>query len=198
MRIISLFIFAIIVVTLSCSQQKSSPIIHNQKDSAEAVPFFPVTDYIRGQLKEIESLPITPVKIIDINGRKDSLWMKKEDIRPFSEPFLHPVIDTANLKQWFSGKSFLDQTINSITFSYDPISNLPDTLQLRHWDVYIDPAKKTVNRIFIVKEIRNDDTVQTIQLTWKPNQWCKIITITEQPATPPKIKEVMMKWDFNE
>jgi hypothetical protein len=191
---IILFLF----LQYGCKQKDNVSARQTQTDSTEEQSFFPVTQYLRGQLREIDSLPVTPLKIISINGKEDSIWMKKEDIRPFAEPFLHPLIDSANLKRLFVTKSFLDQTINAFTFSYDPIDKLPDTLQLRRWDVYIDPQKNTVTRIYIVKEINNNGTLQTIQLTWKSNQWCKIATITEQPNKQQDIKEETMKWDFSE
>ncbi|MDB5198128.1 MAG: hypothetical protein JWO92_91 [Chitinophagaceae bacterium] len=191
-------VFFLMILFCSCSEQKSPILQPAIKDSTEDHTFFPVTEYIRGQLNEIDSLPITPLKIINDNGKQDSIWMKKEDIRSFAQPFLHPEIDTVNFKSLFTEKSFLDQTINAFTFSYDPIDKLPDTLELRKWDVYIDPKKNTISRIYMVKEVKNNGTYQTLQLIWKSGQWCKITTITEQPGKQPDIKEELMKWDFNE
>ena len=182
----------------SCNQKNNTNTVQLQKDTTEQQTFFPVTQYLLGQLKEIDSLPVTPLKITSIDGKIDSAWMKKEDIRPFAQPFLHPEIDSANFKNLFTSKSFLDQTINSFTFSYDPIDKLPDSLQLRRWDVYIDPQKNTITRIYIVKETNVNGALQTTQLTWKSNQWCKIVTITEQPGKQPTTKEETMKWDFSD
>ena len=194
----SFFIILISISFYSCTQNNSQQIPVTQADSTDQQTFFPVTEYIRGQLHEIDSMPITPLKIISYNGKTDSIWMKKEDIRPFSQPFLQPQIDTSNLKSLFSVKSFLDQTINAYTFSYDPISKLPDTLQLKRWDVYIEPVKNVISRIYIVKEIKVEGGIQTQQLTWKSNQWCKITTVTEQAGKEPDVKEEIMKWDFTE
>lgn len=191
-------VFILVFLFFSCAEQKPQSSLTTSKDTTEDHSFFPVTEYIRGQLRETENLPVTPLKIITHNGKQDSIWMKKENIRPFAEPFLHPEIDTTNFKNLFSEKSFLDQTINAFTFSYDPIEKLPDTLQLKRWDVYIDPKKNMVKRIYIVKEINKNGILQTVQLTWKANQWCKITTITDQPGKQPDIKEELMKWDFNE
>lgn len=195
-----LFISCLLIVFYSfgCSDQQSEPVKPINTDTTNQQTFFPVTDYIRGQLTEMDSLPITPLKIITVNGKEDSIWMKKEDIRPFAQPFLSPEIDTSNLKKLFVEKSFLDQTINAYTFSYDPINTLPDTLQLRRWDVYIDAKKNTIKRIFLVKEQTLNGFLQTQQLTWKSGQWCKITTIKEQQGQPAIIKEELMKWDFTE
>ncbi len=193
-----LIIFPIAVLLYRCTEQKSAIPQSTKKDSTENSTFFPVTEYIRGQLREIDSLPVTPLKIITHNGKHDSIWMKKTDIRLFAEPFLHPEIDTTNFKKLFIEKSFLDQTINAFTFSYDPIETLPDTLQLKRWDVYIDPKNNTIKRIYMVKEVNDNGMLQTIQLTWKSNQWCKITTIKEPQGKQTDIKEELMKWDFNE
>ena len=198
MQKIWLSVIFLLVLFCSCSEQKPFAPLPPKIDSTQQQTFFPVTEYIRGQLREIDSLSVTPLKIITYNGKEDSIWIKKGDIRPFAEPFLHPEIDAANFKKLFTEKSFLDQTIDAFTFSYDPIGKLPDTLQLRRWDVYIDPKKNTIKRIYIVKEINNNGIVQTLQLTWKSNQWCKTTTITEQAGKQPDIKEEQMKWNFNE
>jgi hypothetical protein len=195
--VLSSILFIFFLYT-SCTEQQSKISQQPVKDSAQEQTFFPVTGYIRGQLREIDSLPVTPLKIVSYDGKQDSIWMKRKDIRPFAEPFLHPAIDTANLKELFTVRSFLDQTINAFTFSYDPVGPLPDTLQLRRWDVYIDPGKNTITRIYIVKEANISGKTQTMQLTWKSNQWCKITTITEQAGRQPDIREEMMKWDLNE
>lgn len=199
-RILSALFF-ISILCHSCTELGSLNGVQAQKDSSDNQPFFPVTSYLRGQLREIDSLPVTPLKITTHLGKVDSVWLKKEDIRPFAEPFLHPVIDSLNLRNLFTGKSFLDQTINAYTFSYDPVDKLPDTLTLKRWDVYIDAAKNTVTRIYLVKRMPpngNAPSTQTCQLTWKSHQWCKITTITEQPGKQPDIKEELMKWDFSE
>ena len=199
MRLKILYVaFFIQILFFSCRNHQSSAIQQASKDSTESQTFFPVTQFIKAQLKDIDSMPITPLKIITYNGKTDSSWLKKEDIRSFAQPFLHPEIDTTNFTSLFKQRSFLDQTINAITFSYDPIGELPDTLELKRWDVYIDPQKNGITRIYIVKEKSNNGILQTMQLIWKSNKWCKITTITEQPGKSPDIKEELMKWDFSE
>jgi hypothetical protein len=160
--------------------------------------FFPVTDFILGQLNEIDSMPVTPLKITISNDRKDSLWLTKKDIRTFAIPFLHPLIDSASMQNFFAEKSFMDQTINAVTLSYDPKIKVPDSITLTHWDVYIDPQKNTIQRIYLVKENVINGEYVTTQLTWKVNKWCSIRTIEQQPKMPPHVNEEMVKWEFDE
>lgn len=191
-------VLCVINVFFGCSCQTSKEKEPVANKNTEQETFFPVTDFLLGQLKLTESLPVTPLKIT-INGKeKDSVWLKKEDIRKFAFPFLHPVIDSSSLRNYFTEKSFVDQTINAVTFSYDPKTTLPDSIKLNHWDVYVDPQKSNVQRIYMVKEETLNGRSITSQLTWKVNKWCSIRTIVQQPNKEPQVKEEIMKWDFDE
>jgi hypothetical protein len=188
--------FAVVVLFFiiffsACSGKKNN--------TASTIPvqtenIFPVTDFLKGQLRIIDSMGVTPLKIISVNGKTDSVWLKREDIRKNATPFLRPVIDSANMYSLFSEKSFLDQTINAFTFSYDPKKKLPDSIKITHWDVYMNPQTNTIDRIYIVKE--NADT--TSQLTWLVNKWYSIRTIVQLANAQPQIKEEKMIWNFDD
>jgi hypothetical protein len=181
----------------TCHPAKDKQVV-SEKNNDETQPFFPVTEFLLGQLNATDSLPVTPVKITISGNKRDSVWLKKEDIRKFASPFLRPVIDSAFMQNYFTGTSFMDQTINAVTLSFDAKKKLPGSIKLNHWDVYIDPQKNTVQRIYLVKEdIINTERVTT-QLTWKVNKWCSIRTILQQPNKDPQIKEEILKWNFDE
>ncbi len=184
------------IIVLGACHNSGKEVLTKQVDNE--IQFFPVTDFLLGQLNETDSLPITPLKIT-INGNKqDSLWLRKENIREFAFPFLHPVIDSASMSNYFTEKSFFDQTINAVTFSYDLKRPMPDSMKLNHWDVYLDPQKNTVRRIYLVKaEIVNKQNITT-QLTWKVGKWCSIRTIVQQQNKDPQVREEIMKWNFDE
>lgn len=156
--------------------------------------FFPVTDFIKGQLTEIRNKGINPVKIVMHGSRPDSSWVKIEDMEKEAGSFLTPVIDSVNLVDFFAEKSFLDQTINAFTFTYDPVKPLPDSFSLQRWDVYIDPESSKVTRIYMVKKLPGK---KIQQLTWRAGKSCKMITLTEKPDGSPLVEsDVMLNWDF--
>jgi hypothetical protein len=142
-------------------------------------------------------MPVTPLQTITENGKIDSIWLKRKDIRKNAMPFLSPVIDSATMYSLFTEKSFLDQTINAFTFSYDPKVRLPDSINLTHWDVYMNPQTNSVERIYMVKE--KDEKNQSIvtQLTWLVNKWYSIRTITQVPGQKAHVKEKKLTWDFD-
>lgn len=189
---------ACIIVLISCNNSSTSEATKNEKkpDSllAKKESFFPVTSYIRGELFEFKKDGINPIKHTTIKNHTDSVWLKIEEVEGAVKEFLYPEIDSLNLVSLFSEKSFLDQSIDSYTFTYDPDGPLPDTMTLKHWDVYIDPSSGKVKRIYMVKEISKN---KTLQLTWQSRKWCKIISIiTDQNGKSSVEKEEKITWDF--
>ena len=193
-KFFSFFLISLAVSVYSCSGPvEKSRIAETPPDSTM---IFPVTDFLQGQLNEIEKMPVTPLKTITVNGTKDSAWVTREDIRSFAAPFLTPKIDSISMSKYFSGKSFLDATLNLVTLTYDPKVVLPKAINLRHWDVYINPGNGQVQRIYLVNESKDNDIITTNQLTWTVGQWCSIRTIMQKGNLDPEIKEEKMSWKF--
>lgn len=182
------------IVLFSCNQSGETDAATKEKSTPVAQKFFPVTSYLKGEINNIKKAGINPLKYTTVNDRTDSVWVKIEDLDVAVQEFLHPEIDSLNLVTFYTEKSFLDQTINAVTFTYDPSALLPDSMKLKHWDVYIDPDANTVKRIYMVKEISK---TKTLQLTWINNQWCKITTIiTDENGLSTIEKEEKLVWDF--
>lgn len=195
-----LFPFILIVFSffLNSCNSNNNTVEHSDNDSAKIASIFPVTEFLKGQLKMIDSMQITPLKLLISNGKTDSIWLKREDIRAGATPFLRPEIDSITMSPLFSEKSFLDQTLNAFTFSYDPKVRIPDSLQLTHWDVYINPQSHQVQRIYLVKENNESNHHIITQLTWVTDGWYSIRTITQSPGkNEPDVKEEKMIWSFD-
>ncbi len=189
------FISFIMLFLLSCNDPSQGIQAEDKTIQKNDLPsFFPVTDFLKGQIAEIKKESINPLKITKVNKHLDSMWLKMEDLDTEFAAFLTPEIDSTNLTGLFSEKRFLDQTIDAFTFTYDPINNLPDTFLLRRWDVYIDPKSNTVKRVYMIKETPDH---KKIQLTWQTNKNCRIISIANDLKGNDFVeKEVTIKWDF--
>ena len=190
--------FLILLLLFTACRARNTGSAQRVDQAEESQTFFPVTDFILGQLRELDSIPITPLQISISGGKKDSVWISKKDIRKFTVPFLNPVIDSVKMSNFFSEKSFMDQTLNAVTLTYDPKTRIPDSIKLTHWDIYINPKLNTVDRIYMVKEeIQNEKTVTT-QLTWVAGKWCSIRKISQQPKMLPEVHEEILKWNFDD
>lgn len=200
-----LFVFIPLLLLLVCGCHNNNKTeINNTNPEApapEAVKkdsFFPVTSFLKGQIRLLDSLPVTPLHTTTINNKTDSEWIKKEVLKTFLSPFLSPEIKETNLVNYFKETSFNDQTLNAITFTYDPLKTLPDSITLRHWDIYIDPETGKVTNIYIVKSIPDKSSIITLQLTWKTDKYAEIVRFLNQPDGNIKlIKKDKFIWKFN-
>lgn len=187
-------LFSCSVFLYSCSHTGKSAELQAEKDTAAAPKFFPVTEYLKGEIFNIKNSGVNPLKYTTVNGVTDSVWIKIEQLDSTVYEFLHPEIDSVNLNTLFVEKSFLDQSLNAVTFTYDPAGTLPDSMKLKHWDVYIDPKTNKVKRVYMVKQA---DKNKMLQLTWVNGQWCKTTTILTNDKGEMKVeKEEKLIWDF--
>ncbi len=180
-----------------CGSKKTEPasaaaIVSEPKQEEN---YFPVTTYIRGQINDIKHSAVNPLQIITQNNRSDSSWLKIEFLDTVFRQFLSPVIDTANLKAFFSESKFLDNSVGSYTWTYEPAKQLPDTLDLQRWTVYVDPFTERVSSIFMVKKLPDN---KQLQLYWLADSAGKIVQIKDNAGTAVVEKETVIKWDFDE
>jgi len=193
MKIIIPFL-AFSLVLFSCSDPGKNEEMSAVKDTAEAPKFFPVTSYLKGEIFNLKKDGINPLKYTTINDKTDSAWLKVEEMDAAFSEFLTPEIDSGRLVTLFTEKSFLDQSIGAVTLTYEPLGVLPDSMQLKRWDVYINPNTNMVQRIYMVKELNKE---RSLQLTWVSKHWCKITTIVTDAKGESKIeKEEKISWDF--
>lgn len=167
------------------------------KDTAK-ISFFPVSDFLRGQAAEFDSLQTSVLHTITSNGKTDSIWEKRENIRALLHPFFAEEINENNLTAVFKPTKFLDQTVNAVTFTYDPIQQLPDSVSLRHWDLYINPETGKVNKIYMLRAITENGKNYIQQLTWQTDKWAKIVVLpANQADSALGIKEEKIIWRFD-
>jgi hypothetical protein len=185
------------VLFISCKEKKTDAPVNSttNKEATEAVSYFPVTSYLKGQLADIRASNVNPLEYTIVGDKKDSVWLKNEDLETAMAAFLHPEIDNLNMIRLFKEEKFLDQSVNAYTFTYDPAGNLPDTMQLQHWDVYVDPQEGKVRRIYMLKKT---GIGKQQQLTWEAEEkWCRILNIsTKADGTFIVDKEQKIIWHF--
>ncbi|HCY89378.1 MAG TPA: hypothetical protein DHV17_03865 [Chitinophagaceae bacterium] len=182
---------------IACKSSKKAPegqAIPMPVDEPVKPVFFPVTSFLEGQLTEIREKGLNPIRVMkQTDGREDSTWLKMEEL-PFElKEFFQPRIDSAGMSNWFSEKSFMDESLGFITLTYERKSELPDSIDLKEWTVYIDPETDKVNRIYIVRQSGDS----TRQLTWQAGKQCHIVHILSPEGAKPVVqKDVYYHWDF--
>ena len=198
------YILAAAIFLLSCGTKKTTgdSIQNNNTDTTNAtdtaVSFFPVTSFIKGQMLQFDSMAITPLRISTVHNKADSQWIKREELKPLLQSFLTPEINEKNLIKYFRESKFNDQTLGAVTLAYDPITTLPDSISLTTWNVYVDPKKGSVIKVYIVKHITENGQDITQQLIWQTGQFAQITEIVNKSDGNSEIvKQDKFIWNFD-
>lgn len=184
-------------LVLSCSQKKSSnassgSIPSDSSSKKEDTSFIPVTSFLQTEFSSLDSLPVTVLQLSTVNKKSDSAWLPVTKVKPQLIPFLSPLIDKKNMVPFFTESRFNDQSTAAVTFTYNPKPAIPDSFSLRHWDVYFDPDKNAIRKVYIVKRIKENNELLTQQLTWELNKWAQIVIIKHDSI----ISEKKWIWDL--
>lgn len=177
----------------ACGNQSDKQPSNANQDSS--LRFLPVTSFIQSELAVIDSMPVTILQVHKEKGKVDSIWLKREAVRPLLKPFISDEIGETNLIPWFQETKFNDLTIESITFTYTPKSTLPDSIHLRQWNVYVNSETGRIRKLFIQKELNNGKILQ--QLTWTNGKSATINMLEVKPdGTTEFIQGDQFIWDF--
>jgi len=189
------FIFIIYsFVFFSCHNANNTKIVSEStnKEKEDQV-FFPVTDFFNGQLLGIREKGAAPLKYTISNKKTDSLWLNMNNLAESFSDFLSPEIDSIKLASYYTMKKFYDQTLNEITLTYEANKQLPDSIPWLSWNVYIDPEKGTIDRIYLLKRV---SPINNLQLLWLANKKCKITSIIDKNDTAYVDREINISWDY--
>ena len=106
--------------------------------SEENEVFFPVTEFLKGQIAEIKEKGVTPLRYFKKGDKIDSSWLNMNELNQHFTDFLLPEIDSVKLSTFYTAKRFYDQTLNEITLTYE--AKQPDfkNLNWTGWNVYIN------------------------------------------------------------
>lgn len=184
-----------LIIFAGCSNNNEQFIV-TETDSTQVL-FFPVTSFLKGQMLQFDSLQLTPLYIVTQQKKVDSSWVKKENMQAILKDFISTEINSSNLLKYFTASKFNDQSTAAITFTYTPKKTLPDSIPLRQWNVYITPETGQVRKVYMVKQIKVNDSTYTQQLTWETDKSARITTLQNMPdGKSGIIKDEKLIWKF--
>jgi hypothetical protein len=178
----------------SCKDQKptTAPVEQTEKKS-----YFPVVDFLKGQIHYVDSLPVAILKIVTENNKRDSSYIKSEEFDKLAQDFILPDLQQDIFEKGFKESSFIDQTTQSATFNY---ISTDSKLSLQRVDVLATPDElySKVKSIFLQQTLNKNDTIIVKKMYWQTNKHFQIATSVQAPDQPKKIKQLQVTWDAGE
>lgn len=186
-----------LLLLIACNQKTELPAFEKAPPPPPETldSYFPVTDYVVGEIANIKTLFVNPLKITNVKGKIDSVWLDPENMQDEFKDFLTPVIDTGNMKSIFEEVKFEDIDTESYIFSYAPYDKIPDSLNLLRWDVYVSTLSQRVTSVNWAKDLKNG---KHQQLVWNSGNSCKITELHQEKDEIIIDKEITIKWRFRE
>lgn len=183
-------------LSISCHDQiKQKTIVAHSTDTTkteEKKEYFPVMDYLKSEISYVDSLPLKIVKYNIRKGKKDSIFLKPVEFDQLAQQFLDPAMEKTNFEKKFSESSFMDQTSQSVTFTYSTKDNEPG---LRRIDVLASPEGSIdkVKSIYIEKTILIHDSAIVLKMYWKSKRNFQVITLSPSASQP--VSQLKVVWD---
>ncbi len=196
----TLFVILAGLLIASCNNNTPKTIAvekSNAKDSsASQGDFFPVSDYIGGQLKMIDSFKL-PISTTVIINKDTALYAAtKEELVAMAKKFQEPDITTAALKSQYKETSIADQSVPSVMLIY---TTSDTTLTVQKIIVYLkpDPVKSDkVTSIYIEKSFTTNDTLFNQKLYWKTDKNLQVVTEKKIGSKSLPVEQRKITWDL--
>jgi len=181
---------AIMLLASSCGNNKSEP----TQNVSEEKSYFPVAEYVKGEIKIVDSLSVGIMKKIIRGSAKDSAFIERPEFHTLANAFTGPDLDKSNLEAKYAEHSFMDETTGYYTFTYQPKeADAP----YQRIDVLVKPGP-TANRvrsIYLEKSSLQNDTSINERFYWKANTSFSITREKKYKDQQPIVEQLQVIWD---
>ncbi len=186
-------VFAIFIAMTACKNSNTKTTNITIKDSVAKEAYYPISDYIRGQIAYVDSMPLAIDKSVFENGKRiDSNIIDRATFKQLAEEFAQPDLNLNTIKPLYRENMYNDLSMNSLTFTYD---TKDPNQELQQATVLLNPDTKKVKNIIFKKTRIHGDTTITMNGLWK-NDMNFQINYTLQPKMGIAIeRQVKVIWD---
>jgi hypothetical protein len=190
MRIL-IVITACLILVSACGSHESVP---GKKEAEPQKSYFPVQEYIKGEIRVIDSLPVGILRKYTDAKRRDSSFIGLPLFHQLASEFTVDELSKLSLEKNYLEDAFNDETTGYYTLTYHPKSAVAPFKRI---DVLAKPGATAdhVNSIYIEKEFTNNDTSITERLYWKANTSFRIMKEKKYKDQNPVVEQLLVIWD---
>jgi hypothetical protein len=176
----------LIVCFLSCKNKKL--------DSTKA--YFSVVDYIRTEIKKMDTLPLHFTKITTVDSTSDTVAITKKEFHEYANDFLNlPNIASTSKMDDYTETNDFDEILNNVLLIYSA-KEADD--EVRSETIMMEPddqGNTHVKTILVTTaNVGKDSTVEK-NLTWHIDNRFQVVTKVNKPNLPEKISTVVVNWE---
>jgi hypothetical protein len=196
----TVFVLVTCLLIASCNNDTPPVTAKNTQTDSAAAPqsFFPVPDYIGGQLRIIDSLQLPLRMSVTVNNKTKSTVITGKELGIWAKKFQQPDISDPALKNYYKETNLADQSIPSVTLIYSAADN---TLAVQKINVFIKPdpvENDKVTGIYIEKTFSRNDTGFNQKLYWKTGKSMQVVTEKQIHGKLLPAEQVKIVWDGTE
>ncbi|MBB1284880.1 hypothetical protein HRH25_10905 [Flavisolibacter sp. BT320] len=186
-RLLASFVF--LIVLIGCKGK-------NKKTDVPAEQFFPVTDYIKGELAKLDTSLATFYKIETVDGVSDTVPIRNTDVKRYARDFATlPDISSNELKNDYQITHEYDDMLNAFVFMFTTNEEHP----VKREDVVLDPApnaqgKNDIQSIFVELWQNSGDTLVRKNMLWEAGKNFQVTTVSEAGGTQ-QTKKLQVVWN---
>jgi len=188
----------IIVITVSCmwlgACGSHQPTVQEKKEPEAPKSYFPVQDYIKGEIKLVDSTPVGIMRKFISGAKKDSSFIERPEFHRITQEFTSDQLSKSALEKNYTETAFNDQTTGYFTMTYLPVSA---DAPYRRIDVLAKPGQSAdhISSIYMEREYSQGDTAISEKLFWKANTSFQIIKEKKYKDQNPVVEQLLVIWD---
>lgn len=185
-----------VLVYVGCNSAEVQPETSQIRDSTQDVKeYFPVLDFIRSEIRFVDSLPIGIMKYTTQDGKTDSGYIKLDEFHQLAQEFLPSDLNKEAFESNFSETSFFDNTTQYSSFLYASTRKNSNVSRI---DVLVKPENVVYNKvksIYMEKFSENADSAVIKKLYWKAGQNFQINTEIRTPKQEIATRQIKVVWN---
>lgn len=145
---------------MSCNNAKKQ----NTEPTADSTVYYPINNFIRQQIKQVDTTPYYVYRVLVENGKRDSTTINRAVFDSLANQFILPELEEKALRKNFIESVYEDQSTNSITLTYTPkdSNNI-----VQNTMVLLDPVSQNIKWIFINTLQNSGDSTIIQKIGWK-------------------------------
>jgi hypothetical protein len=189
-----------LLLTAACHQKNPSDDPATGKGNTDTVrkDYFPVLDYLNGEISYIENTPLLIVKY-NIEGKKtDSSFISPLVFHQLAAEFLAPELDSTFFNAEYKENSFVDETTKMLNFTFSTDNK---KLALQTVDVLANHAvdgNEKISGVYMEKREDRNDSLVIKKMYWQTGRQFQIVTMISPKGQPSRTLQLKVVWAHDE